>query len=179
MLRNAIASQIESVLESCRGKPRSGCPLLWLPLSRKLNGVGTGALPLQWRSMCYDNECRCYSLSGDRVMSLVLKQEKPPLTEDETGAIRVGSSRVLLELIVRAFEDGATPETIVDRYSTVSLADVYATIGYYLNHKEDIENYLDRREELAESVRQHLAVSGFQADTNAIRSRLLARKAKL
>ncbi len=112
-------------------------------------------------------------------MSLVLKQEKPPLTEDETGAIRVGSSRVLLELIVRAFEDGATPETIVDRYSTVSLADVYATIGYYLNHKEDIENYLDRREELAESVRQHLAVSGFQADTNAIRSRLLARKAKL
>ena len=30
-------------------------------------------------------------------MILVLKSEKPPLREDLTGAIRVGSSRVLLE----------------------------------------------------------------------------------
>ena len=54
-------------------------------------------------------------------MNLVLECESPPLREDETGAIRVGNSRVLLELVIRGFQDGASPETIVQRYSTLSL----------------------------------------------------------
>ena len=54
-------------------------------------------------------------------MSLVLQQELPPLIEDNTGAIRVGNSRVLLELVIRAFEDCASPESIVQRFSTLSL----------------------------------------------------------
>ncbi len=54
-----------------------------------------------------------------------------PLRREESGAIRIGQTRVLLELVIRAFEDGATPETIVQRYSSLSLADVYAVIAYY------------------------------------------------
>ena len=41
--------------------------------------------------------------------------EAPPLREDAAGAVRVGDSRVLLELVIHAFQDGATPETIVAR----------------------------------------------------------------
>lgn len=52
-------------------------------------------------------------------MSLTLEREMPPLFEDSTGAIRVGNSRVLLELVIRAFQDGASPESIVQRYSTL------------------------------------------------------------
>jgi hypothetical protein len=37
-------------------------------------------------------------------MSLALEHETPPLREDETGAIRVGSSRVLLDVVIRAFQ---------------------------------------------------------------------------
>jgi hypothetical protein len=48
-------------------------------------------------------------------VSLVLECESPPLRENET-AIRIGDSRVLLELVIRAFQDGASPETIVQRY---------------------------------------------------------------
>jgi len=48
-------------------------------------------------------------------MSLLLERELPPLHEDATGAIRVGNSRVLLELVIRAFQDGASPESIVQR----------------------------------------------------------------
>jgi uncharacterized protein (DUF433 family) len=57
-----------------------------------------------------------------------VRTEAPPLNEDASGALRVGSSRVLLEIVVRAFQDGATPETIVQRYSTLELADVYAVL---------------------------------------------------
>ena len=35
-------------------------------------------------------------------MNLVLEREAPPLNEDETGAVRVGNSRVLLEIVIRA-----------------------------------------------------------------------------
>lgn len=74
--------------------------------------------------------------------SLILEQEMPPLREDEAGAIRVGDSRVLLELVIRAFQDGASAESIVQRYSTLSLSDVYTTIGYYLRHQQAVEAYL-------------------------------------
>ncbi len=90
-------------------------------------------------------------------MILVLECEKPPLYEDEAGAIRVGNSRVLLEIVIRAFQDGATPESIVHRYSTLSLSDVYNTIGYYLRHRDAVEAYLDQREQLAESVQRRLS----------------------
>lgn len=111
---------------------------------------------------------------GDESMSLVLECETPPLCEDETGAIRVGNSRVLLETVIRAFQDGATPEAIVYRYSTLSLSDVYNTIGYYLRHQDSVEAYLSQREQLADAVQQRL--SSTQPDLSFIRSRLLSQQ---
>lgn len=101
-------------------------------------------------------------------------QANIPLYEDDTGAIRVGSSRVLLELVIHGFLDGASPETIVQRYSTLSLSDVYFTIGYYLQHRNRIDAYLEQREKLAESVYERL--SAIQPDLSLIRSRLLSQK---
>lgn len=107
-------------------------------------------------------------------MSLALELEKPPLQEDGTGAIRVGNSRVLLELVIRAFQDGASPEAIVQNYSTLSLSDVYLTLGYFLRHQDAVEAYLQKRENLAEEVYQRISES--QPDMQLIRTRLLAQK---
>lgn len=107
-------------------------------------------------------------------MSLTLERETPPPREDETGAIRVGNSRVLLETVIRAFQDGASPESIVHRYSTLSLSDVYNTIGYYLRHRDAVEAYLSQREELADAVQQRL--TDIQPDLSSIRARLLSQR---
>jgi uncharacterized protein (DUF433 family) len=107
-------------------------------------------------------------------MSLVLEREAPPLHADDTGAIRVGHSRVLLEIVIRAFQDGAAPESIVHRYPTLSLSDTYSAIGYYLRHKDAVEAYLHQREQLAKSVEQRL--TSVQPDLSNIRSRLLAQQ---
>ena len=107
-------------------------------------------------------------------MTLVLKSEKPPLRVDETGAIRVGNSRVLLEIVIRAFQNGASPESIVSQYSTLTLSDIYGAIAYYLKNQETVEEYLNQREELAESVKQSL--EAIQPDLSQIRSRLLSQK---
>jgi hypothetical protein len=63
---------------------------------------------------------------------------------------------VLLELVVDAFEDGATPETIVQRYETLDLSDVYAVISYYLRHRQEVAAYLRRREDKAAEVWQKI-----------------------
>ncbi|GFE69572.1 DUF433 domain-containing protein [Chroococcus sp. FPU101] len=104
----------------------------------------------------------------------IYQDVKLPVFEEETGAVRVGSTRVLLELVIHAFQDGATFEVIVQRYSSLSLSDVYLTIGYYLQHQDEINVYLEQREQLAESVRQRL--SSVQPDLVSIRSRLLTQQ---
>jgi uncharacterized protein (DUF433 family) len=107
-------------------------------------------------------------------VSFPVQAEVPPLREDADGALRVGASRVLLELVIRAFQDGATPEAIVQRYATLALADAYAVIAYYLRHRREIEAYLAQREQKAHDVQQRLEAQ--QGDLNEIRARLLAQR---
>lgn len=107
-------------------------------------------------------------------MKFTAQAESPPLWKDDAGAIRVGDSRVLLELVIRAFQDGATPETITQRYSTLALPDVYAVVAYYLRHQSDVEAYLSQREQAAEEVQQR--IESQQGDLSEIRARLIAHR---
>ena len=109
-------------------------------------------------------------------MPFTARAESSPRREDAAGAVRVGESRVLLELVIRAFQDGATPETIVQRYSTLALPDVYAVIAYCLRHRNEIEDYLAGREQKAEEVRQR--IESQQGDVSEIRARLVQRQAR-
>jgi uncharacterized protein (DUF433 family) len=107
-------------------------------------------------------------------MSTGFPAQAIPIREDDSGALRVGETRVLLELVVDAFEDGATPETIVQRYETLDLADVYAVLGYYLRHREEVTDYLRRRDEKAAEVWQRIETT--RRDLSEIRRRLAARR---
>lgn len=103
-------------------------------------------------------------------MSFIAQAETPPLREDATGAIRVGESRVLLELVISAFQDGKTPEAIVKRYSTLTLSDVYVVIAYYLRHRNEVEGYMAQREAKAIEVEEKLQEQ--HGDLSEIRARL-------
>jgi uncharacterized protein (DUF433 family) len=100
-----------------------------------------------------------------------------PLREEPSGVLRVGKSRVLLELVLRAFKAGATPEAIVQAYDTLLLTDVYAVVTRYLAAPGPFEEYLRIREEVAAEVRRKL--EEFQGPQGNLRATLLARaKAK-
>ena len=107
-------------------------------------------------------------------MPFPVQAEAPRLREDDSGALRVGDSRVLLELVLRAFQDGATPETIVQRYATLELSDVYDVIAYYLRHRSEVDAYLERRERKVEEVRER--IDRQSEDLNEIRTRLQQRR---
>src|SRR5438034_9906668 len=82
-----------------------------------------------------------------------------PLREEPAGVLRVGKSRVLLELVLRAFTAGATPESIVQSYDTLKLADVYAVMTRYLADPEPFDEYLRIRDEAAAETRRKIEES--------------------
>jgi uncharacterized protein (DUF433 family) len=78
-------------------------------------------------------------------MTLTIDIEPLPLLVDDDGVVRVGGTRVTLDTIVTAFNEGANAEEIVQQYPSLSLADVYAVIGYYLRRRSEIDDYLEQR----------------------------------
>jgi uncharacterized protein (DUF433 family) len=106
--------------------------------------------------------------------TLLPTTEAVPLQMDADGVVRVGNTRITFDTIVIAFMEGATAEEIVQQYPSVSLADVYYTIGYYLRRQPEVEAYLNRRRRQAERVRQQ---NESRFDPAGIRERLLARRA--
>jgi hypothetical protein len=100
-----------------------------------------------------------------------------PLWEDPPGVIRVGTSRVLLELVIRAFKSGATPEAIVQSFDTLKLEDVYAVVTRYLADPSPFEKYLRKVDEAGEEIRRKF--EALQGPQGNLREVLLARaKAK-
>jgi uncharacterized protein (DUF433 family) len=104
--------------------------------------------------------------------ALPLNEERPPLRVDEGGVVRVGKSRVSLDLVIEQYENGMQPEELVRGYDTLVLADVHAVIAYYLRHREEVRAYLKRRVEEAQALR-----SKIEAERPRVsREELLARR---
>ena len=104
--------------------------------------------------------------------TLSLYADPPPLREDPAGVIRVGRSRISLDLVIEQYENGMTPEIMVRAYDTLVLADVHAVIAYYVRHRDKVLAYLKQRKEEAESLRTKI-----EAERPRItREELLARR---
>jgi uncharacterized protein (DUF433 family) len=105
-------------------------------------------------------------------MAWTIEPQKVPLEFDGEGVCRVAGTRVPLETILAAFEDGATAEEIADRYPAVAVADIYTVIGYYLRHREPIDAYLEQAQrQQAEMIREI-----DRQFPKALRERWLARR---
>lgn len=77
--------------------------------------------------------------------------EPIPIYADEHGRLRIGKTRVLLDLVIYSFRLGHTPETLTAHYSSLSLDDVYLA---YLRHQNTVDTYLKEQEAEAEAFRQ-------------------------
>ena len=87
-------------------------------------------------------------------MSLASATVPAPFTTDEHGVVRIGTSRVMLERVVSAFDAGASAEEIVVSYPTLELADVYATIAFILNNRPEIDVYMAESRAHADRMQQ-------------------------
>ena len=74
--------------------------------------------------------------------------EKSYVRIDDHGGMRVGTSRVSLDSVVIAFQQGEAPETIQRNFPSLTLEEVYGAIAYYLAHRDEVDAHLRRQEEL-------------------------------
>jgi uncharacterized protein (DUF433 family) len=96
-----------------------------------------------------------------------------PLSKDAHGVYRVGGSRVTLDLVVRAFNRGATPEEIAQDFPSLRLPDIYQVIGYYLKHGSELAEYFECRNREEETMRE---AHQEEWSPRGLRERLLARR---
>src|SRR5438105_1957665 len=101
--------------------------------------------------------------------------QSTPVTQDEDGAVRVAGSRVTLDSLVHAFDDGATAEQIQDSFPSLTLREIYGTIAYYLEHRAEVGEYLKARHEQAAAVRRSVE----ERQDPAIKARIRARRDQL
>jgi len=94
-----------------------------------------------------------------------------PLTYKDDGSIRIGNTRILLELVIRAFLRGTTPEGIVQSYPSLTIQQVYAVIAYYLQNKDEVDEYVKQVDIEGEQIRQ--MVEADQPDITSLRARLI------
>lgn len=111
---------------------------------------------------------------GKTVMATVMQPiESIPLTSDETGTIRIGGTRITLDVFAGIFRQGATPEQIADQFPSLNLPDVYAVVTWMLRHPDELNEYLSRRHAEAAEIRAKVEAL---CPPDGFRARLLARK---
>lgn len=134
------------------------------PLSRAALG---GAMTLHVRGMM---------AAEQRTMRLSMELEathRVPLTDTAHGVVLVEGTRVPLDTVVEAFNEGQSAEEILLSYPTLDLANLYAVLAYYLRHREDVDTYVAQRRQEAKVLRARIES---RLDPQGIRDRLLARR---
>lgn len=70
------------------------------------------------------------------------------LSDDD---IRIRGTRIGIETVLNDYLNAASPEEIALRYPTLTLEQVYATITFYFRNKAQIDDYLERWFQYAET----------------------------
>ena len=104
------------------------------------------------------------------------KTQDVPLTLMDDGTIRITGSRVSLESIVMQYERGAGAEEILESFPSLKLADIYAAISYYLNHREQVNEYVLGQDTKAQALRDSIEADPvYKSKLTEIRKQIKSR----
>ena len=111
-------------------------------------------------------------------MTMTINADPVPLRMDEYGVIRIGISRLSLDVVLDYHQQGMTAEAIAEGYQDiVSQAGVHAALAYYLRHFEEVDGYLERRDQEAKTLQRQLEAE--QPPRPGFREELLARQERM
>ena len=75
--------------------------------------------------------------------------------EKRNGGYYLLGSRVSLESVVYQFLDGASPESIMKSFPSLTLEQIYGAITFYLANRSEMDAYLAESEKLWEEARKN------------------------
>jgi len=120
------------------------------------------------------------AIEKKKVVSSILRESLEDETPDLTGGEltsggkvrRVGESRVSLDSVIYAFQEGASAEEIALRFPTLELKQIYSVINFYLQNQAEMEEYLSAQQKRQAELKQQVE-SRFPPE--GIRQKLLER----
>lgn len=65
-----------------------------------------------------------------------------PYIEERDGGLYLAGSRVSLDSVVIHFQEGASPERIVQSFPTLTRSQVYGAIALYLENEQAVNEYI-------------------------------------
>jgi uncharacterized protein (DUF433 family) len=74
--------------------------------------------------------------------------------EERDGGYYVAGTRISLDSIVECFNEGLSPEAILNEFDTLNLAQVFGAITYYLENQSFIDAYRVRQKQRSEVMRR-------------------------
>jgi len=97
-----------------------------------------------------------------------------PYIDVHYGGLYVAGSGVSLDTVVVRFQEGASPERIVESFPTLKLSQVYGAIAYYLENEDSIGTYMLESQRRLEAIAPPLSQSSpeLYARLEAARERL-------
>lgn len=101
------------------------------------------------------------------------KIQAVPLTTTKEGVIKIAGTRIGLDIVVEEYNAGVSPEEIAYNYPSLTLANIYAVITYYLQNKHDVDEYIEQLDQKAEQIRQSVET---EHGLDAVRQRLIIQQ---
>ena len=95
------------------------------------------------------------------------------LMRDGDGSIHLTGHRVGLHHLLFFYNEGYSPEMLLEQYPTLDLASIHKTIAFYLENRAEIDKYCAAQEAEVEKLR---AASPSDPQLTELRRRLEARK---
>ncbi len=89
-------------------------------------------------------------------MAVTIGTIPKPVRRDKYGVLRVGETRISLDSVVYAYNQGMNAAEIQYGYDTLSLAEVHAAIAYYLHNKSEVDEYLAVQEIKQVEIRKRI-----------------------
>lgn len=71
--------------------------------------------------------------------------------------MRVAATGVMLDSVIAGFHQGDSPESIQQQYPSLTLAEVYGAIAYYLNNSREVDAYLAQQRTTWQESREEFA----------------------
>jgi uncharacterized protein (DUF433 family) len=81
---------------------------------------------------------------------------KTLVNKDSGGTFKIGATKVSLDSVVHAYRDGCSPECIRDQYPALSLGEVNEAVAFYLENREQVEQYLRDQEARWKALRDKI-----------------------
>jgi uncharacterized protein (DUF433 family) len=87
---------------------------------------------------------------------------RAPIVLDDQGVAYIeGTTAKVIEIALAKESSGLTPEELQQDLPHLTLAQVYAALAYYHQHKEELDAEIERRYQLAEQLRVEAGESPF------------------